>query len=182
MTSPPPGLGPTAVTMGFFDGVHLGHQAVIGRTVEVAKEGPSGGGDHLRQHPREIITPGQEPKLLTTLERKASLIEALGIEALVVLPFTEEFSHWPSDFVHRSPAGSFAAIGANFTFGYKAMGNLAVLSDLGARFGFDVEGVPLVDLDGRRVSSSSVREALAGADLSWPRRALGRRFVLEDVW
>ena len=94
--SAPLGLGPTAVTMGFFDGVHLGHQAVIGRTVEVAKE------RSLRavaitfdRHPREIITPGQEPKLLTTLERKASLIEALGIESLLVLPFTEEFSHWP---------------------------------------------------------------------------------------
>jgi riboflavin kinase / FMN adenylyltransferase len=185
--SGPLGLGPTAVTIGFFDGVHLGHQAVIGRTVEVASQrGLRSVAVTFDRHPREIITPGQEPKLLTTLERKAALIEALGIETLVVLPFTEEFSHWPpEDFVARilvdDLEASFAAIGANFTFGYKAMGNLAVLTDLGVGFGFDVEGVALVDLDGRRVSSSSVREALAGADLSWPRRALGRRFVLDGV-
>src|SRR5262245_42009671 len=93
--SAPLGLGPTAVTIGFFDGVHLGHQAVIGRTVRVGQErGLRSVAVTFDRHPREIITPGKEPKLLTTLDRKASLIEALGIHTLLVLPFTEEFSHW----------------------------------------------------------------------------------------
>src|SRR2546422_9222363 len=93
----------TAVTAGFFDGVHRGHQSVLGRTVQVARErGLRSVAVTFDRHPREILTPGLEPPLLTTLERKSELIAALGIDALVVLEFTEEFSKWPpDDFVER---------------------------------------------------------------------------------
>src|SRR3989442_14848711 len=88
----------TAVTVGFFDGVHRGHQAVFRRTVDVAtSRGLIPVAVTFDRHPREILTPGLEPKLLTTLERKESLIAALGIQRLVVLEFTHDFSMWPPE-------------------------------------------------------------------------------------
>jgi riboflavin kinase / FMN adenylyltransferase len=179
--------GRTAVTVGFFDGVHRGHQAVLGRTVEVADErGLVPVAVTFDRHPREILTPGQAPRLLTTLERKASLIAGLGLEVLLVLPFTEEVSRWPpEEFVARVLAKGLDAehvvVGSNFTFGHKALGNLAVLTELGRAHDLSAEGVGLLRIGDRPVSSSSIREALAGGDLEWPREALGRRYVVDGV-
>jgi riboflavin kinase/FMN adenylyltransferase len=177
----------SAVTIGFFDGVHRGHQVVFRRTVEeAARLGVVSVAVTFDRHPREVFAPGTEPKLLTTLERKAELIADLGIEKLVVLEFTEEFSMWPpEEFVTRVLAEGLrtkhAVIGSNFTFGHKATGNLATLGDQGAGHGFTVEGVALLKLDGRPVSSSSIREALMAGDLGWPTTALGRRFVVDGM-
>src|SRR5690348_15170274 len=119
--------GPTAVTIGFFDGVHLGHRKVIGRTVEIARErGLHPVAVTFDRHPREVFAPGTQPKLLTTIERRASLIAELGVETLLVLAFTEDFSRWsPEVFVDRVLVDGLEAaevvVGANFTFGYKAM-------------------------------------------------------------
>jgi riboflavin kinase/FMN adenylyltransferase len=179
--------GPAAVTIGFFDGVHRGHQTVLRRTVDVAAtRGFRPTAVTFDRHPREVLDPGAEPPLLTTLERKASLIAELGIETLVVLDFTDDFSRWPpEDFVERVLVGGVhaehAVVGSNFTFGFKATGNLAVLTDLGAARGFAVEAVSLLKLDGRPVSSSSIREAVAAGNLEWPTLALGRRYVLDGV-
>jgi riboflavin kinase/FMN adenylyltransferase len=179
--------GPTAVTIGFFDGVHRGHQTVIGRTVEVARQRAlMPVAVTFDRHPREILTPGEEPRLLTTMERKAELIAELGVEALVVLAFDDDFSRWsPEDFIRRvlvdGLSASHAVVGSNFTFGHKAMGNLSMLSDVGSALGFSVEGVPLLELDGRPVSSSSIREALSTGDLAWPAVALGRRYAVDGV-
>lgn len=179
--------GESAITVGFFDGVHLGHQAVIRRTVEVARE------RRLRvvgitfdRHPREILTPDNVPQLLTTLRRKAELIEVIGVDTLLVLTFDEPFSRWPpEEFVERVLAKGLstrhAVVGENFTFGYKAAGNLQVLTELGVGHGFSVEGVALLSIDGRAVSSTSVREAIASGDLQWPETALGRRYVVEGT-
>ncbi len=175
----------TAVTIGFFDGVHRGHQAVIRRTVDAARpRGVAPVAVTFDRHPREVLTPGEEPPLLTTLERKASLIQGLGVRALVVLEFTEEFSRWsPEEFARRVLVDGLnavhAVVGSNFTFGHKAVGNLAILSDLGTALGFSVEGVGLLKLNGRPVSSSSIREALAQGDLDWPTQALGWRFAVD---
>ena len=88
--------GPSVVTVGFFDGVHLGHQEVIRRTVEAARDRDARSVSvTFDRHPREILTPGEEPRLLTTVERKAELIAACGTDVLVVLEFTEEFSKVP---------------------------------------------------------------------------------------
>jgi riboflavin kinase/FMN adenylyltransferase len=174
-----------SVTIGFFDGVHRGHQAVIRRTAEIAgSRGLVPVAVTFDRHPREILTPGAEPRLLTTLDRKASLIADLGIDRLVVLGFTGEFSRWPAEeFVRRilveGVRAQHAVVGSNFTFGHKAMGNLGILTDLGAAGGFSVEAVSLLKLDGRPVSSSSIREALARGDLEWPTEALGRRYILD---
>jgi len=176
---------PSVVTVGFFDGGHLGHRAVLVRTVELARErGIRSVAITFDRHPREILTPGSEPRLLTTVERKASLIAALGIDTLVVLEFTDAFSRVTAeDFVADVLVGgvhaTHAVMGANFTFGHKAAGTIATLPQMGAPHGMTAEGVDLVDLEGRTVSSTSVRDALAAGDLEWPRVALGRRFVLD---
>jgi riboflavin kinase / FMN adenylyltransferase len=181
----PLGEEPAVVTVGFFDGVHLGHRAVLVRSVAAARErGVRSVAVTFDRHPREILTPGQEPRLLTTIERKARLIEATGIDVLVVLEFTGPFSRVPAeDFVRDVLAGGVhaghAVMGANFTFGHRAAGTVDRLPELGAPYGMTAEAVPLLELDGRRVSSSSIREALAAGDLSWPLEALGRRFVLD---
>ncbi len=177
----------SAVTIGFFDGVHLGHQAVIGHTVTVAeRDGLTPVAVTFDRHPREVLTPGNVPPLLTTLQRKAALIEELGVKMLIVLEFTEEFSRWSAEefvakvLVERLKIAH-GVVGSNFTFGHKAKGNLAVLADLGTSYGFTVEGLPLFTVDDRPVSSSSIRAALLVGDLTWPTVALGRRFVVDGT-
>lgn len=177
--------GPSVVTVGFFDGVHLGHQEVIRRTVEAAKERDARSlAVTFDRHPREVLTPGEEPRLLTTVERKAELIAACGIDALVVLGFTEGFSKIPAeDFVRDVLVGGLhgvhARVGANFTFGHRAAGTVATLRDIGEPLGMTADEVGLFAVDGRVISSSSIREALAGGDLAWPRTALGRRYAVD---
>lgn len=176
---------PSVVTVGFFDGVHLGHRSVIDTTVVRARErGIRSVGLTFDRHPREVLTPGSEPRLLTMVERKASLIEARGLDLLVVLEFTPSFSRIPAeDFVRdvlvRGVHARHAAMGANFTFGFKAAGTVRALQEMGPGLGLSAEGVPLLELRGRTVSSSSIREALAEGDLDWPTLSLGRRFVLD---
>ncbi|MGH2675374.1 MAG: bifunctional riboflavin kinase/FAD synthetase [Actinomycetota bacterium] len=177
----------SSVTIGFFDGVHRGHQAVIGRAVRVAAE------RELRpvavtfdRHPLETLSPGKKPLLLTALRRKAELIEALGIETLFVLEFTEEVSRWPAPaFVERVLDRGLSArhvvVGANFTFGHRAAGNMGTLADLGPIHGFTAEAVATFKLEGRPVSSSSIREALGEGELEWPERALGRRHAVDGT-
>ena len=189
-------VAPSVTTVGFFDGVHVGHQAVFATTVEGALEREARSvAVTFDRHPREVLAPGTEPRLLTTVERKASLIRATGIDVLVVLPFTPEFSRVTAEEFVRGVlveglGSEHAVMGANFTFGYKATGTVATLPGLGAPFGLTAEGVPLLELAGepgrpqdpheqRIVSSSSIRAALVAGDLRWPHRALGRRFVLD---
>ena len=177
--------GGSVVTIGFFDGVHRGHQAVIGRAVQVARErGLAPAAVTFDRHPREVFSPGREPRLLTTLERKTELVAGLGVDTLVVLEFNEEFSRWPPDaFVDRILVQGLHArhvvVGENFTFGFRATGTVAVLTELGRERGLSVEGLELLRSGDRVVSSSSIREALISGDLEWPREALGRRFVLD---
>ena len=173
------------VTIGFFDGVHLGHRAVLERTGEAARE------HSLRsvaitfdRHPREILTPEHAPRLLTTLARKIELIAQTGIERLIVLPFTVELSHRSAEwFVEevlvRSVQAADVVVGANFTFGHRALGDVRMLETLGTDRGFSVETFGLLELDGRPLSSSSIREDLGAGELAWPERALGRRYSVE---
>ncbi len=176
---------PSVVTVGFFDGVHRGHQAVFDRVrAEAGARGVRSVAVTFDRHPRAVLAPGTEPRLMTTIERRAALIAARGIDLLVVLPFDRDFSMVPADaFVAdvliAGIHAEHAAMGANFAFGFKALGTMENLPQLGEPFGLTAEAVPLVELDGRTVSSTSIREALAAGDLEWPRAALGRRFVLD---
>lgn len=175
----------SVVTVGFFDGVHLGHRAVFEATVNGARaRSMRSVGITFDRHPREVLAPGTEPRLLTTVERKAALIASSGLDVLVVLEFTHAFSRITAeDFVRDVLVGGVharhAVMGANFTFGFKAMGTVETLPSMGAPFDMTAEGVPLVELGGRTVSSSSIRLALAAGDLTWPVEGLGRTFALD---
>ncbi len=177
--------GPCVATVGFFDGVHRGHQEVLRTVVARARDrGIRSVAITFDRHPREVLSPGSEPRLLTTVDRKAELVASTGIDELVVLAFDRDFSLIPAeDFVRDVLVGGVhavhAAMGANFTFGFRARGTMENLPVLGAPLGLTAETVGLVDVGGRVISSSSVREALASGDLDWPREALGRRFVLD---
>lgn len=185
MASLPLEHGPSVVTVGFFDGVHLGHRAVFERIVARARaEGLRSVAVTFDRHPREVLSPGSEPRLLTTVERKAELIAACGVDALVVLEFDRDFSLIPAqDFVRdvlvHGVHARHAAMGANFTFGFKAFGTMDNLPEFGEPFGLTSETVGLFELAGRPVSSTSIRGSLSEGDLEWPTRALGRRFVLD---
>ncbi len=177
----------SVVTIGFFDGVHRGHRAVFARIAQAAAErGARSVAVTFDRHPREVLTPGTEPRLLTTIERRAELIAESGVDELVVLEFTPEFSGWsPESFVDRvlveGVSASHVGVGGNFTFGHRARGNIALLRALGPARGFTVEEVPLLRIDGRVVSSSSIREALLEGDLRWPATALGRPHAVDGV-
>ena len=176
---------PSVVTVGFFDGVHLGHRRVFDRVVERAGErGIRSVAITFDRHPREVLHPGSEPRLLTSVERKAELVASCGIDVLVVLEFDRDFSLITADAFVREVLvegvrSVHAVMGRNFTFGYRAEGTMTVLPALGAPLGLTAETVEIVELDGLPVSSTSIREALGSGDLSWPHRALGRRFVLD---
>jgi riboflavin kinase/FMN adenylyltransferase len=179
--------GESSVTIGVFDGVHAGHRAVIGRAVSVARErGLRAVAVTFDRHPLETLSPGKTPKLLATPRRKAELIEALDVDVLFVLEFTEEVSRWlPEEFVDRVLVKGLrtrhVAVGASFTFGHRAAGTMATLAELGAVHGFSAEGLETVLVAGRRVSSSSIRDALSAGDLEWPEVALGRRYAAEGT-
>ena len=174
----------TVVTVGFFDGVHLGHRAVLGRTVEVARErGLPSVAVTFDRHPREVLTPGQEPRLLTTVDRKADLIEETGIDVLLVLEFTEEFSRWPAEaFITRVLVdglhAAHCAMGANFTFGHRAAGTVEMLIETGpstaSRPSVSTSSRSTADVC-RRPRSGRPRERRS----RMARVALGRRFVLD---
>jgi len=173
------------VTIGFFDGVHRGHQAVMGRTVALAADlGVPSVAVTFDRHPREVFAPGTEPRQLTSPGRREELIADLGVDTLLVLEFTEEFSRIPADEFAKSVLveglhAEHVVVGANFTFGHKGLGTVATLGELGRTLGFLAEGVPLLEIDGRVVSSTAIRQALADGDVAWPRMALGRRYAVE---
>jgi riboflavin kinase / FMN adenylyltransferase len=177
--------GPSVVTIGFFDGVHVGHRAVLHRSVEAARErGARSVAVTFDRHPREVLAPGTEPRLLTTVERKAALIEAAGIDVLLVLAFTEELSKVTAEAFVRDVLvdglhAVHARVGANFTFGHRAAGTVRTLREVGGPLGMKADQVELLAIDGRVVSSSSIREALTGGDLVWPRVALDRRYAID---
>jgi riboflavin kinase/FMN adenylyltransferase len=177
--------GPRVITVGFFDGVHLGHREVLRTVVARGHErGVRSVAITFDRHPREVLSPGNEPRLITSVERKADLIAATGIDELVVLAFDRDFSLIPAegfvrDVLVEGVHAEHAVMGANFTFGFRALGTMGNLPSLGAPFGLTAETVPMVQVGDHPVSSTSIREALVSGDLGWPLTALGRRFVLD---
>src|SRR5438132_6996333 len=136
---------PCVVTVGFFDGVHLGHRAVFARAVDRARERDVRAvAITFDRHPREVLTPGREPRLLTTVKRKASLIAETGIDLLVVLEFTPAFSRvtaeeFARDVLAEGVHAVHAVMGANFTFGFKATGTIENLAEMGRPYGLTAE-------------------------------------------
>lgn len=175
------------VTIGVFDGVHRGHQQIIGRAVaEAARLGVPAVVLTFDPHPSEVVRPGSHPAMLTTAAEKAGLIEALGVDVLVVQPFTAEFSSMePDAFVFSVLVEHLHAcaviVGANFRFGRKAAGDVGTLTELGGRLGFAAEGVPLIRTDGTVYSSTYVRACAAAGDVPAAAEALGRPHRVSGV-
>jgi riboflavin kinase/FMN adenylyltransferase len=190
----PGDLGRTVVTVGMYDGVHRGHQKLIGAAVARARA--------MRRpcllltfdpHPAEVVRPGSHPAILTSMDRKAELVADLGVDAMCVLPFTPEFMRLaPETFTHTVLVEHLHAaqvvVGENFTYGHRAAGTVDTLKAEGRRFGFAVEGVPLAgvskDDDGAddvTISSTYIRACVAAGDMVSAAAALGRPHRVDGV-
>jgi len=183
----PSDWGACVATIGEFDGVHRGHQRVVERARELAQSRRLPVvAITFDPHPDEVIRPGSHPPLLTTARRRSELLAALGADAVFVLPFNLEFSRLsPDEFVRvvlseRLHAAA-VVVGENFRFGHKAAGDVPMLAQLGEKYDFTAEGVPLLVADGLTISSSYVREQLAAGDVATAARALGRPHRVEGV-
>jgi len=163
---------PRNVAIGTFDGVHLGHQAVIDSADTVLTFDP---------HPLEVLHPAATPKLLMPFGVKRDVIEGLGVEELVVIPFDKDFSSRSAeDFIEHVLLEKLdakqVAVGENFRFGAKAKGDPAMLE---ARSEFETRVVPLVEVDGETVSSTRIRALVAAGEMDAARRCLGAPFMVE---
>jgi riboflavin kinase / FMN adenylyltransferase len=178
--SVPGGWGRSVVTIGVFDGVHRGHQAIIGHAVKRAHDlGMQSVVMTFDPHPAEVVRPGSHPAVLTEPVRKAELIEQLGVDALCVVPFTPAFSRLPAEaFVHdvlvEALHAAVVVVGDNFRFGHRAAGDVGLLERLGRSFGFTVEEAPLVSSDGVVFSSTYIRSCVDAGDVRAAAAALGR--------
>ncbi|MEA2517388.1 MAG: riboflavin kinase / adenylyltransferase [Actinomycetota bacterium] len=182
----PPGQG-SAITIGTFDGVHLGHKALIARTISEANDrGCSSCVVTWDRHPLMTLRPEAAPRLLSTPERKLELLEGTGIDQVAVIPFTDELSHLsPEDFVAQVLVQGLKAravfVGEGWRFGHKRAGDMDLLQKLGAENGFEAQPVELASGDGDAVSSSRIREAVAAGHMNVARRLLGRPFDIDGL-
>src|SRR5215469_452603 len=180
----PTDLGPTVVSVGNFDGVHCGHKQVLKEVVQRARAiGAKAVGVTFDPHPVRILRPDVALKLITPQPRKEALLAECGLDALVVIPFTRDFSMTTAAvFARNILAGKLRAVevheGENFHFGHKAQGTTGRLAELGREFGFEVKSYPVMMLRGSPVSSSHIRELLASGKVSRARHLLGRVFSI----
>lgn len=175
---------PVALTIGNFDGVHLGHQAMLMRMVEAARslDIPSCVMT-FEPHPREFFSPHDAPARLTNLREKLELFSGLGVARVHVLRFNPDFSRTRAEdfifrMVHRGLSAKWVLIGDDFRFGARRAGDLAMLQQAGKNLGFEVDVMESVALDGMRVSSTAVREALAAGRLAQAKKLLGRDYSI----
>ena len=180
----PADLGRTAVTIGNFDGVHLGHRHVIARTREVAEEVGAARVVVVTfdPHPMAVLRPEHAPPTLTTIDTRVDLLRDAGAHDVLVVPFSREVAAWsPERFIDEILMEALHAtavvIGANFRFGHRAAGDVSTLREAGKTHGFTVEGIPL-DGGPQVWSSTYVRNCLATGDVEGAAEALGRPFTV----
>lgn len=181
---PAAAAGAAALTIGNFDGVHLGHQAML---AELARAGSRLGLPPcvltFEPHPREFFAPDQAPTRLTSLREKLELLARQGVERVHVCRFNYRFAQTsPEDFIERIIARGLGArwvlVGDDFRFGARRAGDFVMLKQRAPRHGFEVAVLPNVALDGERISSTAVRQALAAGDLERGQRLLGRSYSI----
>ena len=172
-------------TIGNFDGMHVGHQSIVRGVVARAREleRPSAV-ITFEPHPLAVVAPDRMPKQILTIAQKEELLREMDVDALLIVPFTHEFSRWTADrfieeFLVRALRVAEVRIGRDFCFGAGREGNLKRLEDAGRRFGFDVRGLDDVRIRGMRVSSSIVRDAISKGAIRCANVALGRTYFIE---
>ena len=178
----PRDLGRTVVTVGNFDGVHRGHQHVVARAREVAGVEDMVVAVTFDPHPIAVLRPEHAPQILTSIETRAALLEAAGVDAVLVLAFTREVAAWsPERFVVDVLVEALHAraivVGASFRFGTKASGDVATLTELGRVHDFTAEGIAL-DGGPQVWSSTYVRNCLIAGDVEGAAEALGHPFTV----
>jgi riboflavin kinase / FMN adenylyltransferase len=172
------------LAIGVFDGVHLGHQQIIHQTIADARQH-----DAIAlvltfdRHPNAVVAPDHVPPLIYSLPQKLRAIESLGSDTLLLVHFDRAFSEQSGETFVRGLARDLGQIqslcvGADFTFGHKRSGNVALLRKLGQELGFSVHGLAAVSLDGQPVSSTRIREAIRAGDLDAASQMLGRAYSL----
>jgi riboflavin kinase/FMN adenylyltransferase len=177
-------FGPSAITIGNFDGVHRAHQRLLRRVVEVGREhGWKPSVMTFDPHPIRVVAPERAPRLLSEPPERAEWIRRAGIEQLLILPFSYAFSQRsPGDFVADVLAGRLGAraivVGENFRFGRDHAGDTRLLVSLGQRYGYQAEVVPGFRVRGRMVSSSEVRRLIDVGNVALAGRLLGRHYAL----
>ncbi len=180
-------LRPTILTLGVFDGLHLGHQRIMQTVVERAVAcGAHATAITFDPHPRAVLHPDSAPPLLQTLDQRLANFEVLGIEQAIVIPFDREFAAQPAeDFLHEIVHDRLQAkevyLGKGFEFGKNRGGNIELLRKLSGEFGFFADEVPEVRLRRHRISSSRIREHLSLGHVNLTRRMLGRPYGVEGV-
>jgi riboflavin kinase/FMN adenylyltransferase len=180
----PANFGPSVATIGNFDGVHRGHRWVISEVVARARSlGISSIAITFDPHPARILRPQFEQPLITPLPQKLDLLATTGIDALLLLPFTGEFSRmtarsFASDVLQQTLHITELHEGENFRFGYQAEAGVDSLERLGKELGFDLRVYPPRVIRGQAVSSSRIRQLIAHGDLSQTRALLGRPFSI----
>ena len=173
-----------SLAIGMFDGVHLGHQQVIRQAVtDAAQHEGMAVAVTFDQHPSRIVAPDRVPQLLYSPSQKVRALAALGVEALLVVPFTREFAAQPGDVFIRALAEKLRplhsiCVGSSFVFGHKRSGNVALLQQLGRELSFMVHGIAAVALDGQKVSSTRIREKIRGGEFGAAAQMLGREYAL----
>jgi riboflavin kinase/FMN adenylyltransferase len=181
----PADFGPSALTIGNFDGVHYGHRRILRRIRQIADErGWKASVLTFHPHPTRVVAPDRSPLLMTSPDRRAELMSEEGIEQVLILPFTAELAKLSAEeFVRRILVERLGArvvlVGDNFRFGHKHAGDVGLLSDLGRKLGFETEIVPAVACRGRIVSSSGIRELTLGGSVSLAARLLLRPYAVE---
>ncbi|WP_119731942.1 MULTISPECIES: bifunctional riboflavin kinase/FAD synthetase [Thermomonospora] len=182
----PADWGRSVVTIGVFDGVHRGHQRIVGTAAELARErGLRSVVITFDPHPDEVVRPGTHPPLLTSTARRAELLGELGTDVVILLPFTVELSRMtPDEFVQSVLVDRLHAahviVGEDFRFGHRAKGDVALLRELGDKYDFTAQGMPLV-ANGDTISSTYIRGKLAAGDVAAAAEALGRPHRVEGV-
>jgi riboflavin kinase/FMN adenylyltransferase len=183
----PEGWGPSVVTVGVFDGVHRGHQHIIGRAAHRGVElGLPVAAVTFDPNPLEVVRPGSHPLILTAIDRRVQLLGEAGVDAVLVQQFTEELSkqapeQFVVDFLVRGLRAAAIVVGKNFRYGHRAAGDVTLLERLGSAHRFSVEGLDLVAQDTGPVSSTYIRDLIQSGDVAGAARALGRPHRVEGV-
>src|ERR1700734_1336550 len=178
----PAGFGPTLLSVGNFDGVHRAHTTVLANIVSRTRaQGRKSVAVTVEPHPVRILRPESTLKLLTPTPEKVRLLEATGVDAVLLLPFTRDLSLMtPRDFAHDILKDSLQARevheGYNFHFGHKAAGDINLLAEYGREMGFEVKAYPELRLRGEPVSSTQIRKLLVDGRVSRARHLLARPF------